>query len=125
MTKNDLIEALAKREHQQWSDWQRWVHACGRCRIRDARSSPLGEGDLILPAEHVAHWEDQMSTPYAELSAWEQDANRQQVACYWPLIVAFVADWLDTYCDGIAADAWVAEMENAVAEATAIAEARP
>jgi len=72
-----LMEKLADIEHQRWSDWQSYVHS--KCK-RDA------EGNLIIPAELVKHWEYQISTSYANLSEEDKQKDRDQVMRYWDLI---------------------------------------
>jgi hypothetical protein len=89
-TRVELIEALADVEHQRWADWQQWVHAtCGP----DPTHSGLG-ALLILP-ENVKRWNRQIHAPYAALTESEKQSDREQVARYWPLIVEFVAAWLE------------------------------
>lgn len=71
-----LRKQLAAIEHERWSDWQAWMHSILR------RSGELTEGaDEIL-----SRWDKQIRTPYAELSAKEQDSDMEQVDRYWPLI---------------------------------------
>lgn len=72
-----LREQLAEIEHERWSDWQRHAHA---------QATVNEDGSLTLPAETVARWERQITTPYAELTPAEQDSDRAQVDRYWPLI---------------------------------------
>lgn len=74
---DDLREQLAAIEHERWSDWQRYVHSL--CWKED-------DGSLTIPAHHVARWERQIRTPYAELSEAEKQKDRDQVDRYWPLI---------------------------------------
>lgn len=86
----ELVEQLAAIEHERWADWQRWVHA-------KAGPDPThsGKGALLLLPEDVERWQRQISTPYAELSEREKQADRDQVARYWPVIVEFVADYIE------------------------------
>ena len=90
MTKDELIEQLADIEHQRWSDWQRYVHedVCEEEGILDS-------GNLVIPPDKVAHWNRLIATPYADLPEHSKQSDRDQVARYWPLIVEFVAEWLD------------------------------
>jgi len=76
---NGLVEELASIEHERWAHWQQYVHGKG------ARQP---DGSLILPAELVGRWEEQMATPYADLSEAEKQSDREQVQRYLPLIVA-------------------------------------
>jgi hypothetical protein len=73
----ELLERLADLEHQRWSHWQRFVHS---------RCLPGPDGSLIIPAELVRRWEQQVSTPYSELTEREKDSDRDQVRRYLPVI---------------------------------------
>jgi len=75
----ELIETLAAVEHERWSHWQRHVHS---------QCSPNPDGSLTIPAELVARWTDQLSTPYAELSEQEKESDREQVRRYLPAVAA-------------------------------------
>jgi len=77
-----LIEQLAAVEHERWSHWQRYVHS--KC-IRQP------DGSLLLPADLVARWEEQIGTTYAELSDQERESDREQVRKYLPLIASALA----------------------------------
>jgi hypothetical protein len=74
-----LLETLAALEHERWSHWQEYLHSL--CRPGDG-------GDLIIPAELVARWTAQLSTPYADLAEQEKDSDREQVSRYLPSIEA-------------------------------------
>jgi hypothetical protein len=76
---HELLETLAAIEHERWAHWQRYMHA--QCR-------PGADGALIIPAELVNQWAEQLSTPYAELSEREKDSDREQVRRYLPAIEA-------------------------------------
>lgn len=110
MTRDELIETLASIEHERWADWQKYVHS--RCE----HWGPVGSDEtteLVIPHELVEQWECQILTPYAHLSEAEKQADRDQVARYWPVLVQFVADWLaDTlqWDEERAADTWREEM---------------
>lgn len=94
--KTDLIEDLANIEHQRWSDWQAWVHSKGDRHSGLSVDEPvwIEEGDMILRNSMVEHWESLMHTQYYALPDHSKQADRDQVARYWPLVVEFVADWL-------------------------------
>ena len=89
MTKAELIEALADIEHERWGDWQAYVHTLGQ---RDSY------GNLVLPAEKVEHWSRLIATFYRNLPEHSKQADRDQVARYWPLIVEIVAEWIEQNC---------------------------
>ena len=77
MVESGLYERLAAIEHERWSDWQRYVHSL--CKKQD-------DGSLVIPAEQVAKWEQQIATLYEELTEAEKDSDREQVDRYWPLV---------------------------------------
>jgi hypothetical protein len=72
-----LVDQLAAIEHERWAHWQRYMH--GQASRRD-------DGTLILPADLVARWEKQIDTRYADLSADEQESDKEQVERYLPII---------------------------------------
>ncbi|AGB26719.1 hypothetical protein Mycsm_06583 (plasmid) [Mycobacterium sp. JS623] len=75
--RESLIDSLAAIEHDRWSHWQEYLHA--QCRPND-------DGSLTIPADLVARWTKQMSTPYARLSPAEKESDREQVRRYIPVI---------------------------------------
>lgn len=118
--RSELIEKLADIEHQRWSDWQKWMHSCGyrlesetTIEGRHEGNPPVGAempaGSLVVSLSHVAHWDRQIETPYAELSEREKESDREQVMRYWPLIVLWVHDWLQgpEIDDQYAAEKWL------------------
>ncbi len=94
MTRDELIEKLADIEHQRWSDWQKYMHDQGVSWDEAMNLSMLGD-ELILPSYLVNGWTRQIETPYADLSEREKESDREQVMRYWPLMVGFVAQWLE------------------------------
>lgn len=96
VTRDDLIESLSAIEHERWADWQQWVH--GQCRgIPDMLDCHFDAGSLVIPDALVQRWQRQIATPYGELSEGEKQSDREQVARYWPLIVDFVAEWIEDF----------------------------
>lgn len=97
MTKDELIEELADIEHQRWSDWQKNVHSKSQTRPCTTADGlyvhPTGRREI--PADLVERWERQIETPFADLSEPEKDKDREQVMRYWPLLVEFVAGWME------------------------------
>jgi len=73
-----FVDLLASNEHERWAHWQQYMH--DQC-------TPNEDGSLIIPAELVARWTEQIRTPYAELSETERESDREQVRRYLPLIV--------------------------------------
>ena len=78
-----LMEQLAAVEHERWSHWQRYVHS--KC-VRQP------DGSLLLPADLVERWDEQIDTKYAELNDQERESDRVQVRKYLPLIVSALAE---------------------------------
>ena len=74
-----LTEQLAAIEHERWSHWQRYLHNKGVHQL---------DGSLLLPADLVARWEQQIETKYVDLSEVEKESDREQVRKYLPLIVS-------------------------------------
>ena len=79
---DELVERLARIEHERWSHWQRYVHD---------QAKRMPDGSLIIPGDLVDRWEKQISTPYDELSSSEKDSDREQVRRYLPEVVSFFA----------------------------------
>jgi hypothetical protein len=77
---NDLRDDLAAIEHERWGHWQRYMHAQCRSDAQEAEA-------LVIPAKLVAQWERQADTPFADLTAKEQDSDREQVNRYLPLLI--------------------------------------
>ncbi len=74
---DELMRRLATAEHERWAHWQRYVHDHGERRE---------DGSLVIPAELVARWEEQIATPYGQLSPEEQKSDQDQVRRYLPII---------------------------------------
>lgn len=89
MNAKDLLETLAAIEHERWADWQKYLH--GKC---TANAYP--SGSLTIPGGYVASLERQMFASYPDLTEAEKQSDREQVARYWPLIVEFVAEWIES-----------------------------
>lgn len=77
------IDRLAAAEHDRWAHWQQYLH--DRCERRD-------DGSLVIPADLVSRWEEQIRTPYVELSLEEQESDREQVRRYLPTVVEILTD---------------------------------
>jgi|ERR1700677_1321914 hypothetical protein len=72
-----LVEELAALEHERWAHWQKYVHEKGQRRP---------DGSVLLPTDLVARWERQINTQYSDLTAEEQESDREQVRKYLPLL---------------------------------------
>jgi hypothetical protein len=93
MTRVRLIENLAAIEHERWADWQKYIHA--RCAIVESKHT--GHHYQGIPIDLYNGWQRQIATPYEDLSEREKDSDREQVMRYFPLLVEFVAQWLDEH----------------------------
>ena len=80
-----LIESLADYAHEAWSEWMRYL-------LMHASIGPTARfGDraqcLVIPSEWHDRWDRQVSTPYANLTEVEKDANRKEarrmIALVW------------------------------------------
>lgn len=45
------------------------------------------DGSLVISADLVSRWEEQIRTPYVKLSPQEQQSDREQVRRYLPTVV--------------------------------------
>jgi len=79
----DLLSRLASIEHERWAHWQHYVHDQG---------TRQPDGSLLLPSALVARWDEQIKTPYSQLSADEQRSDQEQVQRYLPTIRDALAD---------------------------------
>ena len=79
------IDRLAAVEHERWAHWQQYMH--DQCERQD-------DGSLVIPALLVTRWEEQIRTPYAELSPEAQESDREQVRRYLPTVVEVLAEWI-------------------------------
>jgi RyR domain. len=72
----ELIEQLADKEHASWARWMAYLFSkCGR-----------SNGSLYIPESLRMHWQQQIDTPYAELSEREKQSDREEVAHILPII---------------------------------------
>lgn len=76
------LDRLAAVEHERWAHWQQYVHD---------QADRRDDGSLLIPAELVARWENQIRTPYEQLSPEEQESDREQVYRYLPEVVEILA----------------------------------
>ena len=84
MDRQELIEALAEKEHASWAHWMEYLFS---------KCQPLiGAGyALVIPDELVQRWTRQADTPYAELTEQEKQSDRDEVAHILPIIEAYKA----------------------------------
>jgi hypothetical protein len=77
MNKEELIERLADKEHASWARWMQYLFSRGP-------TNP--DGSVTIPSAFVARWQQQIDTPYAELSEQEKQSDRDEVAHILPFI---------------------------------------
>src|SRR6266700_1454246 len=77
MSREELIEQLADKEHASWSHWMEYLFS---------KCAYLANGDAVLPGEYVRHWQQQVLTPYTLLSEREKQSDRDEVAHILPII---------------------------------------
>lgn len=76
------IDRLAAVEHERWAHWQRYMHEKG---------TRLDDGSLVLPAELIERWDEQIAKPFHALSPEEQESDREQVRRYVPLMAELLS----------------------------------
>lgn len=81
MTKAELIEALAEKEHASWARWMQYLFS--RCVAVDDGHENV---QYIIPPDLVKRWMRQMETPYDHLSEQEKQSDRDEVAHILPII---------------------------------------
>ena len=62
-----LREQIANREHEQWSDWMKYLFS--KCSYTD-------QGHAVIDSGLVSRWKRQMETPYSELPEIEKESDR-------------------------------------------------
>ena len=83
----EVLDRLAAVEHERWAHWQRYLHdQCEKC----------DDGSLVIPADLVRRWEEQFSTPYADLSVEEQHSDQEQVLKYLPVVIEALSGTSET-----------------------------
>lgn len=75
----DLIEMLAHRNHDSWSNWMKYLFS---------RGEDKEDGTWIMPKWAVDRWKRQMETLYGGLSEKEKESNRIEAKGY--------IDWMKT-----------------------------
>ena len=72
------LEFHAERQHQIWAHWM--VYQFSLCEEQ-------ADGSLVIPAEKVARWKQQLATAYDELSEAERESDRQVVREHLPEVL--------------------------------------
>ncbi|SRR5258708_2464369 len=81
MTKQELIEALADKEHASWARWMRYLFS---------RCTRNPDGGLVISVDDAVHWLLQTVTDYAWLTDAEKESDRKEVAHILPIIERYV-----------------------------------
>jgi hypothetical protein len=85
MTKEELIELLADKEHASWSRWMCYVFDVGKTNE---------DGSFTIPKEYVDGWLRQCCTDYKDLSEREKQSDRDEVEHIMPIIEQYVNEKL-------------------------------
>ena len=81
MNKQELIEALADKEHASWAHWMDYLFSkCNRNEL----------GELVLPEDLIWRWQRQIDTDYADLSEKEKQSDRNEVRKILHIIDVYV-----------------------------------
>lgn len=75
---NHSLEFYAKRQHEIWAHWMDYQFSL--CEEQT-------DGSLVIPAEKVARWKQQLATAYDELSETERESDRQVVREHLPEVL--------------------------------------
>ena len=80
MTDEELIEALADKEHASWARWMAYLFSV-------CDDEVIGDPDGVsIRGELARAWKQQIETPYAALSEREKQLDRDEVAHILPII---------------------------------------
>jgi len=82
MSEEELIEALADKEHDSWARWMAWLFS---------RCSSAADGSMTISPDDAARWQRQIATPYAALSEREKQSDRNEVAHILPIVQRYSA----------------------------------
>jgi hypothetical protein len=77
MTKQELIELLADREHASWARWMAYLFS---------RCIQMADGSFIMGASDVQHWQREIDTDYVDLPESAKQSDREEVAHILPII---------------------------------------
>jgi hypothetical protein len=80
MTKEELIEQLADKEHASWARWMMWLFSI-------CETNP--DGSVTIPSEYVERWQDLCELPYSHLTEGSKQSDRDEVAHILPIIEAY------------------------------------
>lgn len=77
MNQTELIERLADAEHTRWSHWMSYLFS--KCEKQP-------DGSMLIPSNLVEHWQNEIDTPYSDLTERYKQSDRNQVMRVLPLI---------------------------------------
>lgn len=80
MTKEELIEQLADKQHASWACWMQYLFSS---------CDPNPDGSLTIPCGLVDRWQKQIDTSYSDLSERKKRADRDEVAHILSIIEAY------------------------------------
>jgi hypothetical protein len=83
MTKQELIEQLADKEHASWARWMEYLFS--RC-LEVGDKDEEGYHSYVIHGELVKHWQKEIGTPCAELPERYKQSDRDEVAHVLPII---------------------------------------
>lgn len=106
-TRAELVELLADKEHEGWSRWMEYLF--GKCGPDPTHS---GRGSLLILPEDVEHWKKLIDLPYAALAEHSKQADRDEVEKIMPILVEFVAEWIQRSVGRVFADQWREQMKG-------------
>lgn len=81
LSEEKLLESLADLEHKRWSKWQEYVHS--KC-IKNS------DGSLTIPKESVTLWENEIITPYENLTETQKESDRKEIRLFLSLIKSYL-----------------------------------
>ncbi|SRR6266550_48875 len=85
MTKDELIEKLAEKEHASWARWMAYLFS--KC-----EDNP--DGSLTIPSAYVTSLQSQIDASYADLSEQEKQYDKDEVAHILPIIEKYTDEKL-------------------------------
>ncbi len=80
MSEQELIEALADKEHASWAHWMEYLFDV--CKRNE-------DGSVTIPLDLAKRWRGQVKTPYADLTEREKQSDRDEVAHILPIMKEF------------------------------------
>lgn len=80
LSEQELIEALADKEHASWARWMNYLFS---------KCVNTVEGDVVIPFAPAQRWVLQVETPYADLTEQEKQSDRDEVVHILPIIRAY------------------------------------